>query len=196
MESNACDYGIGVVLMQNGRPISFMSKALGPRFARHSNYDKEAPAILEALKKMEALVLNWSTKPGVHTRTKVNRSYSTQVVDKATRVQLHSRIQEGKGKKWLMSRVKHTIQSMFTTTAIPAWVNEVTKSYADDPKCKELIEKLIVAPTSITNYTYSKGLLRYKAKIHVGNNSELRNKIIDSLHNSELGGHSGEKATY
>jgi hypothetical protein len=51
MESNACDYGIGVVLMQNGRPISFMSKALGPRFAGHSNYDKEAPAILEAPKK-------------------------------------------------------------------------------------------------------------------------------------------------
>ena len=29
-----------------------------------------------------------------------------------------------------------------------------------------------------------------------GNNTTLRDKIIDSMHNSELGGHSGEKATY
>jgi hypothetical protein len=30
----------------------------------------------------------------------------------------------------------------------------------------------------------------------VGNNSELRKKIITSLHDSALGGHSGEAATY
>ena len=37
--------------MQGGRPIAFMSKALGPKAAAMSTYDKEAMAILEALKK-------------------------------------------------------------------------------------------------------------------------------------------------
>jgi hypothetical protein len=37
--------------MQQGRPIPFMSKALGPIFVGNSTYDKEALAILEALKK-------------------------------------------------------------------------------------------------------------------------------------------------
>jgi hypothetical protein len=51
LEADACDYGIRVVLMQQGKPISFLSKALGPRSAGWSTYDKEALAILEALKK-------------------------------------------------------------------------------------------------------------------------------------------------
>jgi hypothetical protein len=51
LEVDACDTGIGVVLMQQGRPLSFMSKALGQRFVGHSTYDKEAMAILEAFKK-------------------------------------------------------------------------------------------------------------------------------------------------
>jgi hypothetical protein len=49
LEANACD-GIGAILMQKGRPISFLSKALGPRAAGLWTYDKEAMAILEALK--------------------------------------------------------------------------------------------------------------------------------------------------
>ena len=43
--------GIGAVLMQGGKPLAFFSKTLGPRAAAYSTYDKEAIAILEALKK-------------------------------------------------------------------------------------------------------------------------------------------------
>ena len=51
LEADASDYGIGAVLMQQGKPISFLSKAIGPKSAGLSTYDKEAMAILEALKK-------------------------------------------------------------------------------------------------------------------------------------------------
>jgi hypothetical protein len=51
LEADASGYGIGAVLMQNGRPISFISKSLGPKAVALSTYDKEALAILEALKK-------------------------------------------------------------------------------------------------------------------------------------------------
>jgi hypothetical protein len=50
LEADACDYGIGVVLMQKGQPIAFLSKALGPRAAAMSTYDKEAMAIIQAIK--------------------------------------------------------------------------------------------------------------------------------------------------
>jgi hypothetical protein len=55
---------------------------------------------------------------------------------------------------------------------------------------------LTVAPAGTPNTTFSKGLLRYKGKLIIGSTTDLREKIISSLHNSELGGHSGEKATY
>jgi hypothetical protein len=67
------------------------------------------------------------------------------------------------------------------------WAAEVTKSYAEDTNCKELIQQLGVAPTSLPNHTFSKGLLRYKNKIYVDSTTDLRAKLIDSLHNSELG---------
>ena len=50
LEADACDYGIGAVLMQRGKPISFLSKTLGPKAAGLSTYDKEAMAILAAIK--------------------------------------------------------------------------------------------------------------------------------------------------
>ena len=50
LEADACDYGIGAVLMQRGKPIAFLSQALGPKAAGLSTYDKEAMAILAVLK--------------------------------------------------------------------------------------------------------------------------------------------------
>jgi hypothetical protein len=51
LEADASDTCIGAVLMQEGKPISFLSKSLGPRATRFSTYDEEALALIEALKK-------------------------------------------------------------------------------------------------------------------------------------------------
>ena len=57
LETDACGYGLGAVLMQEGKPISYFSKSIGPKAAAMSTYDKEALAIIEAVKKMETLFL-------------------------------------------------------------------------------------------------------------------------------------------
>jgi hypothetical protein len=51
LESDATDKSIGAVLMQEGKPISYFSKSLGKQAVEFSTYDKEALAIIEALKK-------------------------------------------------------------------------------------------------------------------------------------------------
>lgn len=40
IETNTSDIGIGAVLMQRGRPIAFLSKALGPKAHGLSTYEK------------------------------------------------------------------------------------------------------------------------------------------------------------
>jgi hypothetical protein len=51
LETNACATGLGAILMQQGRPLAFYSKSLGPKTSALSIYEKEALAIFEALKK-------------------------------------------------------------------------------------------------------------------------------------------------
>lgn len=51
LEVDASGYGLGVVLMQEGRTLSYLSKAIGPKATALSTYDKEELAIIEAMKK-------------------------------------------------------------------------------------------------------------------------------------------------
>lgn len=54
VETNASDYGIGAVLQQQGHPLAYVSKALGPRTQGLSTYEKESLAILLAVDQWKA----------------------------------------------------------------------------------------------------------------------------------------------
>jgi hypothetical protein len=51
METDACDTGVGAVLMQKGHPIAYMSKALGIMNRKLSVYEKEFMAVMLAVDK-------------------------------------------------------------------------------------------------------------------------------------------------
>jgi hypothetical protein len=50
IETNALDAKIGVVLSQQGRPVAYLSRALGPRKKAWPIYSKEMLAIVEAIR--------------------------------------------------------------------------------------------------------------------------------------------------
>ena len=51
IETDACDEGVEAVLMQNGKPIAYMNKALSERHKSMSVYEKEMLAIVLAIQK-------------------------------------------------------------------------------------------------------------------------------------------------
>nr|GEV90182.1 hypothetical protein [Tanacetum cinerariifolium] len=64
VETNICAVGIGEVLLQEGHPIAYMSKALSPKHQALSTYEKEFLAVLLALEK-------WKGPLGGHSRVHV-----------------------------------------------------------------------------------------------------------------------------
>ena len=46
LQTDASDSGVGTVLLQDGHPLAFVSKSLGPRTRALSTYEKEFLAIL------------------------------------------------------------------------------------------------------------------------------------------------------
>lgn len=49
LQTDASDNGVGAVLLQDGHPVAFVSKSLGPRTRTLSTYEKEFLAILVAV---------------------------------------------------------------------------------------------------------------------------------------------------
>jgi hypothetical protein len=49
VETDASDMGVGVVLMQQGHPIAYVSKSFGPKMKGLSTYEKEYVVVLLAV---------------------------------------------------------------------------------------------------------------------------------------------------
>lgn len=77
----------------------------------------------------------------------------------------------------------------------PVWLQYIQSGYHLDPHAMKLLTELSVQP-SIGHYTLQEGLIRYKGRIWIGSNSSLQAKILSSLHNSAMGGHSWFEVTY
>ena len=82
------------------------------------------------------------------------------------------------------------------TSILPAWYEEVHASFDKDPKLQSIILDKLMGNTGNTDYTYTEGVLRYKGRIMVGQEGELRARLIKSMHDSYVGGHAGIQNTF
>jgi hypothetical protein len=88
-------------------------------------------------------------------------------------------------------------QSLFAiSTATLAWIPDIEASYQGDGFYLPIIEQVLVNPTANPNYSIHSSIVRFKGRIRIGQHSDLRDKIMSTLHSSAIGGHSRIKATY
>jgi hypothetical protein len=59
-----------------------------------------------------------------------------------------------------------------------------------------LLVKLAVLSPDEDGYTLNQGIIRYRGRVRIGDNTALQTKLISALHHSAVGGHSGATTTY
>jgi hypothetical protein len=204
VETDASAYGIGAVLMQNGHPLAFLSKALGPKYRGLSTYEKEYMAILLALEQWRSYLqhaefqivtdhrsLVQLTEQRLHTPWQ--QKVFTKLIGLQYRIVYRCGVENGAADA--LSRAP-TGQLTAISGCQPQWVEEVLLSYDNDDHAKDLLIKLSLDSAAVPNFSLRDGLLRYKSRIWVGQNLALQSKIISAVHDTAVGGHSGISVTY
>jgi hypothetical protein len=131
LEADASGYGIGAVLMQRGQPIAFLSKAIGPKAAGWSTYDKEALAIIEAIKQWKhyfaasSIIIRTDQQSLKHIQEqKLTEGIQHKLLIKLLGYKFRVEYKKGKENKVAdaLSRVKYAISTLISSAAIPAWI--------------------------------------------------------------------------
>lgn len=203
LEADACGSGIGVVLMQAGRPIAYLNKSLGPKATAQSTYEKEALAILEALKKWRHYLLG---NPLVIKMDHQSlRFMTTQKLTDGIQHKLLLKLLEfdytieyKKGKENIAADAlsRRDAKCYDLTVYVPEWLEDVKLSYIQDKNSDKLLQKLAQDISENPQYSIKDGVIKHGAKIYVGASTNMRLTLLENFHQSALGGHSGAKATY
>ncbi|GKA15840.1 C2H2 and C2HC zinc fingers superfamily protein, putative isoform 1 [Tanacetum coccineum] len=177
VETDACNVGVGAVLMQQGKPIAFLSKGLSKKNQMLSTYEEELLAVVMAINKWRPYL------QGHHFIIKTDQQ--------SLKYFLEQRVTSLLQQKWLPLAEGEC--NMITTTT-PTWITEIGSSYEGDGAATEFL-MLATDKENSGGWSLQQGLLKRDGKIFVGSAGGLRKQIITEIHGSSFGGHSGRDVT-
>ncbi|CAM8943168.1 unnamed protein product [Rhodiola kirilowii] len=205
VETDACGYGIGAVLMQEGHPLAYISKHLKGRQLHLSIYEKELLAVVFAVQKWRHYLLTAHFTIKTDQRSlkyfleqRLNTPIQQQWLPKL--LEFDYDIQYKQGKENLvadaLSRVESSEVAAMAISVIDSdLMQSIFNCYTTDAALKHIIEELTCNSKARKHYTWLHGQLRRKGKLVVGNDQQLKDKILTWLHCGSTSGHSGRDPT-
>lgn len=184
LETDASNSGVEVVLLQQGRPIAYISQAIQGVHNHLSTYEKELLAVLMVV---DMVVDNWRhyLEPAhfiIKTdhqslRHLLDQKLSTHLQKKAIRKLLglsytivYKKGVENNIADALSRRSENNCCDTGELSSVsmvePRWMQEIVQSYQNDPVVKKLLEESIIDQS--VDYRVTGGILRYKNRIYMG----------------------------
>lgn len=160
--TDACSNGIGAVLMQNGHPLAYLSRALGPKTQGLSIYEKEYLAILMAVAHWRSYLqlAEFTIFTDHKSLTQLNEQrlhtlWQQKVYSKLVGLQYKIVYKQGceNGAVDALSRSTNPPECAAISHCTPAWIQEVLQGYTGDPVAQELLTKLAIQPDPNSKYT-------------------------------------------
>lgn len=205
VKTDASKRGVGAVLMQQGHPLAYLSKALGPTAQTMSTYEKECLAILLAVDKWRAYLQHapftivTDHRSLIHLADqKLTSEMQQKAFVKLMGLQYKLVYRKGKDNTAADALSRHPVENELFAISLcrPRWLETIVEGYIVDDQAKTLLQELSIHSPNPRGYSLHQGLIRYKDRIWLGNNVDAHKAILLSLHDSGVGGHSGFLATY
>ena len=73
----------------------------------------------------------------------------------------------------------------------PAWLTILMDSYNEDDEYQQLFSSLFGSPSNSTNFSLQNGFILYKDKVFLSSSSPSKSLVLQYMHDSPIGGHSG-----
>ncbi|KAJ0494369.1 putative nucleotidyltransferase, Ribonuclease H [Helianthus annuus] len=204
LETDASSRGIGAVIMQNGHPIAYISKALSPKQQALSVYEKELLAIMFAIqhwrhylsmgkfiirtdqKSLKYLIDQKINTPLQHVWLSKMMGFDYEIVYKKGSDNLVADA---------LSRVEGpTLLPIALSTFDPSLLERIKTTWRNDEALQQMIIQLIAGKV-IKNCSWNGQYLTKKNKLLVGKHNTLRKDIIHLCHATSGSGHSGVHVT-
>lgn len=209
IEADASDKGIGAVLQQEGHPIAYISKALGPKNRALSTYEKECLSILFVVDQWRPylqqgeFLIKIDQRSLIHLDDKrLTTPWQHKALTKLLGLQfkiIYKKGVENRVADALSRRAHHQENNPLHLNSLsvvkPAWLEEVVAGYQKDAAAMKLLAALSLGE-QISIFSLKDGVLRYKNRVWLGNNADLQHKVLTTLHSGAMGGHSGFPVTY
>ncbi|KAK4390195.1 Transposon Ty3-I Gag-Pol polyprotein [Sesamum angolense] len=181
VETDACDKGIGAVLMQDHRHIAYL-KALDPKNQVLSVYEKEFLAILLAVTKWKHYLVgnHFVIKTDQQSlkyilEQKVNNALQHKWISKLLGLDYEVQYRKGCENKAAnaLSRREHP-ECAAVTVVIPNWVTDIVRSYDGDDEFLPVIQVKSIDDAAYPMFSLQGGVLRKEGRICVGKNTDVR----------------------
>ena len=202
VETDASTQGVGAVLMQEGHPLAYISRTLGPKWQGLSVYEKELLALVFAVQKWQQYLmgqkfiirtdqrsLKWLLDQRI--TTPFQQLWLSKLMGYTYEIQYKS------GKENVAANALLRVPSaqvLFLATSViqSDLLDKIRASYDLDPQLQAYVQGVGNLKSS---YNIIVGFQRKKGRLLIGPDPELRNLILSWVHNSPTGGHAGRDAT-
>ncbi|KAK8916726.1 hypothetical protein KSP39_PZI022713 [Platanthera zijinensis] len=199
VETDASGVGVGAVLMQEGRPIAFYSKALAPRTLGLSVYEKEMLAVIHAVALWRPYLLG--------------RHFTIRTDHQSLKHFLEQRISSPLQQKWVtkllgydyaieyrpgkdnrvadaLSRLPEGGLAHISGPQLES-MDEIQDAVQRDPELRAIVEDLQQGHATAPGYHLQNDRLFYHGRVVIPAHSAWRTVMMHEFQSSPTGGHAG-----
>ncbi|RVW76696.1 Transposon Tf2-8 polyprotein [Vitis vinifera] len=172
IETDASGDGIGAVLTQQGRPIAYMSRALGVTKRSWSIYAKEMLAIVEAIRTWRPYILG--------------RKFFIRTDQRSLKYFLEQRVATSEQQKWVAKLLGYDYEIIYR----PGKENSAADALSRRPN-SPLLNPIFISQVSLWD-----DIRKAATTDLVVVPTALRGQLLQEFHDSKVAGHSGVLRTF